>query len=118
MFTEIIKDPYFIFTTVVTAALCFFHYRDEFIKSNKKAPSILKAPLNLKKEVKADFNVIESRARVSYTVKEKEEVQSLIEIFKVQYSHYSETRYNVQILQCINKMRNKTSLTYRFEFLN
>ena len=118
MFTELATDPYFILLCIITTALCFFHYSDAYDESKKKGETITHTPLSLKKEFKIDFNTIEAKARVSITLQEKKEVEKMIEIFNTQYCHYSETRYNVQILKCINNMRNKTCLTYKFEFLN
>lgn len=118
MFTELITDPYLIIVCVIASAFCFFHYADAYLESDKEGKIILTPPLTLKKDLKSDFSAIENKARLSISVQEKEEVQKMIDIFKEQYSHYSETRYNVQILQCINRMRNKTVFTYKFEFLN
>ena len=118
MFTELTTDPFFIITCVIASALFFFHYVDAYLDSDTKGKIILTPPLPLKKDFKKDFSTIESKARLSISVQEKEEVQKMIDIFKEQYSHYSETRYDVQILQCINRMRNKTVFTYNFEFLN
>ena len=118
MFTELVTDPYLIIVCVIATALCFFHYTDAYNEGNKQGKTMRPTPLTLKKELKTDFNTIEAKARVSITLQEKKEVEKMIEIFNTQYCHYSETRYNVQILHCINRMRNKTALTYNFEFQN
>lgn len=118
MFTELVTDPFLIITCVIASALFFFHYADSYLESDKEGKPIASSPLPLKKDLKNDFNSIETKARGSLTLQEKDEVQKMIDIFSKQYSHYSETRYNVQILQCINRMKNKTALTYNFEFLN
>lgn len=105
-------------TFFISVAMAFFHYRDLYLEKRNKR-NIKNASARLDKDLRTDFNSIEEMARVSITAKEKEEVDRLIDIFSKQYSHYSETRYNVQILQCINRMRNKAAaLTYKFEFQN
>ena len=113
-----IVDPLYLLTALtVAAAMAYFHYHDQNIES-KKQPITRIAPAKLDKTFIADFNIVEAKARISYTTEEKAEVDRLIEAFREQHSKYPETRYNVQILQCINKMRNKEDLKYTFEFQN
>ena len=104
------------FVIAVCSAMCFFHYRDLY-KNNRKGNNKTDS-VNLKKSLNADFNTVWAMAELSSTDVEKAQVERLIEIFKKEYSHSTETRYNVQILQCINRMKNKKALKYSLELLN
>lgn len=115
MYTQV--ESLLIFTFLVAACMALFHFRDQYIEKRKKKV-VKKSPTKLSKDFNTDFNRIESIARVSYTAEDRIEVDKLIDTFEKKYSHYKETRYNVQILQCINRMNNKGTLTYKFEFQN
>ena len=113
-----IVDPfYFLTTIIIAAAMAYFHYHDHNVESKKQSTKSI-TPAKLDKSFVTDFNSVEAKARVSHTEVEKAEVEKLIEVFKEQHKQYPETRYNAQILQCINRMRNKEELKYNFEFQN
>ena len=113
-----IVDPFYLLTAIIiAAAMAYFHYHDQNIQSKSQSTKRITSA-KLDKDFIADFNSVEAKARISHTEKEKAEVEKLIEVFKEQHSQYPETRYNAQILQCINRMRNKEEFNYNFEFQN